>query len=211
MLLYRHDVTATDSRELTFTLLSTSWLAIPAISTYFATILKYGIKIRQTQTELHIKLLRNWTKQVWEKFVDNNFTISLMTMVRQWILHTAHVYKTQILFVLYFRIRAATQTTKLLLDWLTTNCKQFGIGHGWMKVQTGICLAWLRKMMINLNQNFSQETQWPARIQTRKLPYTILACSHHTNSCSIQLEDHKFTTDGSMHLTSLKRLRKLIW
>jgi len=76
---------------------------------------------------------------------------------------------------------------------------------------TGISLEWLGKMMINLNQNLSQETQWPARIQTRKLPYTILACSHHTNSWSTQLEDHEFTIDGSMHLTSLNGLRKLIW
>jgi len=76
---------------------------------------------------------------------------------------------------------------------------------------TGICLGWLRKMMINLNQKLSQETQWPTRIQTRKIPYTILAYSHHTNSGSIQLEDHKFTIDGHMHLTNLNGLRKLIW
>jgi len=31
-------------------------------------------------------------KLVWEKFVDNNFTTTVMTVVRQWILHTAHMY-----------------------------------------------------------------------------------------------------------------------
>jgi hypothetical protein len=142
MLLYRHHVTATDSKELSFTLLSTSWLAIPTMPTYFATILKYGIKIRQTQTESHIKLLLHWTKLVWEKFVVNSFTISVMTMVRQWILHMAQTYTTADgsdlnSFVFYFRIIAATQTTELLVDWLTTNYKQFGIGHGWIKVLYG--------------------------------------------------------------------------